>query len=227
MNSRLIQLIFTFALTIIMHQSVTAQVMAITEHGDTIYVYDNGTWSFSDEEMPEDGQLDIFTEHSFTIDTIPTLFTVSKNAKKKAKGKLGFYDVMFDDKKWSRTPPANINPEAEMAFIGKNKDMWCLLIAEGMEISKEQLFNIAINMMKERTGADVKILKVEQRTVNGKEVLRGVTQVEVQGMKLVFDTYYYSCIKGSLQISTWTGKNIYDRNQKDIEELLNGLIPSE
>jgi len=227
MNSRSIKIFLILILASIASVSSNAQVQAITEHGDTIYVYDNGTWSFYDDRMPMGDRLERFKDVKIDIDTIATLFTVSKNSKKKAKGKLGFYDLMFDEKQWDRTPPANINPEAEMAFVGKDKGMWCLLIAEGMEIGKEQLFKIAVNMMKERTGAQVEILKVEQRNVNGKDVLRGVTKVEVQGMKLIFDSYYYSCPKGSIQVTVWTGENIYEEKREKIEELLNGLIATE
>lgn len=70
-------------LLLIISLSVNAQTWAVTQKGDTIYIYDDGTWSFDrDNKQQETGILD-YLKTSFKYDTISTPYSVSPNAKKK------------------------------------------------------------------------------------------------------------------------------------------------
>ncbi|MEO0625461.1 MAG: hypothetical protein AAFY91_00630, partial [Bacteroidota bacterium] len=57
-------------LVCISNVAMKAQVLAVTEEGDTIYVYPNGTWSYDElDEMPALNANSIL-EVDFEIDTI-------------------------------------------------------------------------------------------------------------------------------------------------------------
>ena len=215
---------YLVALFLLTLSNAFAQTVAVTEYGDTIYVYDNGTWSFDLlDVMPEVSELD-FLDTKLTLDTISTPFTVNKQAQKEIENKTKQFKVKYNEKVWKRVPPATLNDDADFAFEAKNKDIWCVIIAEETEISKENLFRIAKNTMAENTGASTKILKTEIRNVNGTEVLRGVLNAEISGISFVFDTYYFSNEKGSVQFTTWTSDKIWESNESMIVELLNGFI---
>ncbi len=217
--------IFGILLSLIGANEVIGQIKAVTENGDTIYVYNNGTWSFTDEEpVATDPQLE-FLKRTLVIDTIQEKFQVAAVATKAAKNKFGLFDIMYDEKQWDRIPPGKLNnDEAEMAFISKNNDIYCLVISEEAEIGKENILKIALGMMESRTGGKVELLKVEHREVNGTGILSGQFKVDISGMVLTFDSYYYSSPKGTVQFTTWAGSSVWEKNQKKIKDFLNGLI---
>lgn len=201
-----------------------AQTLAITEFGDTVYIYDNGTWSFEiEEDMPALPGLVDFLDIELTIDTLHEPQFVTDNANKEVRNLQEQYFIKYDGAKWKRVPPASLNEDAEFAFQSKTEDIWCVVIWEETVIDKEAIFKIAKNMMEENVGSPVKIVQSEVRTVNGSEVLHGVLATDFSGIKFHFDTYYYSDDRGTIQFTTWTSDALWERSKDKIEELLNGL----
>ena len=78
--------------------------------------------------------------------------------------------------------------------------------------------------MEDRTGAEVEVIKTELRNVNGTDLIRGALSVKISGVQFMFDTYYFSNEKGSVQFTVWTSDRIWENELDDIHELLNGFI---
>lgn len=207
--------------------NINGQTLAITENGDSIFVYDNGTWSFElRDEMPQVNEFG-YLSAELEIDTLHQKFVFSPNAKKEAKNRWGQFLIKYDDKKWKRIPPATLNEEAELAFQGESKDIWCVVISEETEIAPDKLLRIAKKTMEVNTGAEVKIKNVECRNVNGEDIIRGTFAANFSGLNFVFDTYYFSNELGSVQFTTWTSDKLWERNREEILELLNGFVALE
>jgi len=216
---------FTTLIFIVLVQVAYGQTKAVTETGDTIYVYDNGTWSFElIEGMPAVPNEMAFLSDEIIIDTILTEFSVSAKANKEVRDKRDMFVIKYDDSLWKRVPPATLNEEAEFAFQSKVSDIWCVVIAEETPIASDKLLLIAKNTMKDATGSTPEILKTELRSVNGHDLIRGVLGVEISGIAFTFDTYYFSNDSGSVQFITWTSDNVWERYQKEILKFLNGFI---
>ncbi|MCA6075037.1 hypothetical protein [Fulvivirga sedimenti] len=216
---------FLTCILILLMQEVNSQIKAVTEKGDTIYVYDNGTWSFELlDELPDDSDELNFLSDVLVPDTIAQHFLVPGNATKEVSDARGMFTIRYDENKWRRVPPATLNEEADFAFQAKETDIWSIVIAEEITISPDKLFLIAKNTMKERIGYEPKVIKTEVRTVNGSEVVRGVLLAEFSGITFIFDTYYFSNDLGSVQFTTYTSDKIWERNEDLILELLNGFI---
>lgn len=173
--------------------------------------------------MPEINEL-AFLEEELAIDTIKPEFTFSRSAKKQVTNAHDQFLIKYDDKAWKRIPPATLNEEAEFAFQCKKSDVWCAVISEETPIAADKLYRIAIKNMEDHTGTKVDILKSELRTVNGHEVVRGVLRANLSGITFVFDSYYFSNEKGSVQFTTWTSDSVYERVKDDIAVFLNGLV---
>jgi len=105
-------------------------------------------------------------------------------------------------------------------------DVYAMILFEEMEIPVENLANIAVSNAV-AAAPDVVVAGKEYRKVNDNDIIWMRMEGSPQGMKIVYYSYYCSNFKGSLQFVTFTGQNIIDRYQKDIEDLLNGLIFSE
>ena len=202
-----------------------SQTMAVTEDGDTIYVYDNGTWSFEQlEEMPELANDLAFLSAEVSLDTLTQPFEVSPDAKKQVENARGQFVIKYDDKEWKRVPPATLNDAAEFAFQSKKSDIWCIVISEETSIAHDKLFLVAKNTMKQNTGSEPEIIKTELRTVNGHEVVRGVMKADFSGIPFVFDTFYFSNELGSVQFTAWTGDGVWAKNEEKILALLHGFM---
>jgi len=204
--------------------SSNCQTIAVTETGDTIYVYDNGTWSYEfQEEMPLINELD-YLSAELKIDTVEEKLIHPTDANKEVRNSKNQFIIKYNDRKWKRVPPATLNEIAEFAFEGKTFAIWCIVIAEETEIAPDLLFKIAKNTMEENTGSNVDIINTELRTVNGSNVIRGTFKAYISSITFVFDSYYFSNDLGSVQFTVWSGDKIWERNEKEILDLLNGLI---
>ncbi|MCB0640522.1 MAG: hypothetical protein KDC44_02745 [Phaeodactylibacter sp.] len=206
--------------------SLFAQIKAVTERGDSIYVFNDGTWSFTmdgdDEDLYDD--MGLFNIRPLEIDTLSTRFTYPRSASKKIESEKGFFTIRYDEGLWKRVPPGELNDDAEMAFESRVNDIYCIVISEKIEIGAENIVQIAIENMEETTGTPVDIIKIEKRTVNGVDVLRAVLGASYSGIEFIFDSYYYSSEAGTVQFTTWTGRNLWRGYEAEILDLLNGFV---
>lgn len=214
-------------LTFSFYSNVYSQTKAITELGDTIYVYNNGTWSFELlEETPVVENFQI-PQIKLDIDTVDTKYLIPRNSKKEVKNRKGLFSIKYNDQIWKRIPVATLNEEAEFAFEHKESDLWCVLISEDTPIQVANLFLIAKSNMEKTIEAEAEIVKLEVKNVNGTEILNGVLKARYTGINFIFDSYYFSNDKGSVQFTIWTSETLWSKYKDDIDNLHNGFIVSD
>lgn len=215
-----IPFIFTIFVFTLGMQNTKAQEIAVTLRGDSIVLFANGTWDFLDNYQRGLGN---------AKEDIPfndQIFTTPSKSTRKINGFDNLYEVWYDNNKWQRLTPAEINAEADIALKLLDGDVYAMILFEEMEIPVENLANIAVSNAV-AAAPDVVVTGKEYRKVNDNTVIWMRMEGSPQGMKIVYYSYYCSNSKGSLQFVTFTGQNIIDRYQKDIEDLLNGLVFSE
>lgn len=191
----------------------SGQTKAVTENGDEVLLYDDGTWKRADggsdlEETP--------------IKTNPSTFTKAGSSSfllKSSKFNVGFW---LNSKKW-KFEKGKSNDDAEYELQLKNGDLYAMIIAEGMQIPLETLKKIAIENGR-AAAPDLAIENEEYRTVNGIKVLHLQMTGSMQGMKFFYYGYYYSNANGTVQFITYSSQNLLKTYQADAEELLNGLV---
>ena len=131
----------------------------------------------------------------------------------------GRVSLSFDPLKWTELAPA---PEGWRNFIHSAGDGYAQFIVERIEIPTDQLRVIALQNARE--GAeDLSVLEEERRIVNGGEVLMMHFEGTSQGIPMGFLGYYYGGPAGTVQLLTWTGRNIFAELRTDFEDFLNGL----
>lgn len=191
---------------------VFSQQRAVTENGEEVILYDNGSWTYENEEEITHKE----------IPTNPSLFEKGKESTfllKSNKMNMGFY---LNPKTWS-FKKATENEDAEYEFQIKDGDLYGMVITEKMEVPLESLKSIAVNNGK-KVAPDLKIEKEEYRTVNGLKVLLLKMNGTTQGIKFTYYGYYFSSAQGSLQFITYTSQNLIDSYIPEAEKLLNGLV---
>ena len=191
---------------------VSAQQRAVTELGEEVILFSDGTWRFANLEV----------EETKPIPTNPQTFEKDKSASfmlKSKKAKVGFW---LDPKQWS-FQQATDNPDAEYDLQLKGEDLFGMIITEKMEIPLESLKSIAFENGR-AAAPDLEIVKEEYRNVNGIKVLCLQMNGTLQGIKFAYYGYYYSNEGGTVQFITFTSQQLLKSYEKDCEKLLNGLV---
>ncbi|MGC4038946.1 MAG: hypothetical protein QM764_23510 [Chitinophagaceae bacterium] len=192
--------------------SVTAQKKAVTENGEEVILYDNGTWKPANDSA---------TEHK-AIPVNPTSFKKPVSSSFLLKSTKVNVGIWLDAKKWSFQKSTN-NDAAEYELQLKGKDLYGMLISEKIEVPIETLKTIALNNARQ-VAPDVEVVKEEYRTVNNKKVLMLQMNGTTQGIKFSYYGYYYSSSKGTIQFLTYTAQNLLSSYKSDMEDLLNGFV---
>ena len=89
---------------------------------------------------------------------------------------------------------------------------------------RERFLKIAKSTLEENLGAQIDVRKCELKNVNGNSIIRGTFNIDLSGIPLIFDSYYFGNTNGTIQVTTWTGKNEWSKSESTILDLLNGLI---
>lgn len=193
-------------------QFLNAQINAITETGDEVILFDDGTWKYLNDSIIENVVIPI-NEKEFLKDKKSTFLVKSK------KLNIG---IWINPKSWSFTKGTE-NDAFEFQFQKKEDDLYAMLISEKVQIPIETLKGIAIENAKD-AAPDIKVINEEYRSVNGVQVLMMQMSGTIRGMRFTYYGYYYSNSNGTIQLLTYTGENLFPNYLNDIEEFLNGLV---
>jgi len=195
--------------------SSPAQKKAVTETGEQVILYEDGTWKYSNDSMTTNSE----------ISTNPIAFKKSNGSTFLLKSTKLNIGIWLNPQKWS-FKKAGESEDAEYELTLKGKDLYGLIIPESIEVPLETLKNIALENARS-AASDIKIVKEEYRMVNNIKVLFMQMNGSIQGIKFTYYGYYFSSEKGSLQFLTYTAQSLVEKYAPDMEELLNGLVQLE
>jgi len=192
-----------------------AQTKAVTENGDEVILYNDGTWKYKKQNEATQGQ-------QSSIYTNPKKFKKDKDATFLLKSNnidVGFW---LDPSVWSFQKEIE-TPDIEFELELKDGDLYAMIITEEVEMPLDVLGDIAVENARD-AAPDVEVMEREYRTVNGHQVLLQKINGTMQGIKFSYYGYYYSSEKGSVQFVTFTSQNLLDKYMDECETLLNGLV---
>ncbi len=204
------RILFT-TLLIFICSVVYANQKAITDTGEEVILYSDGTWEYSGSSVQSESQ----------IKTNSKPFQKPEDSTFLLKSKKNNSAYWINTNKWS-FKKATDNKDAEYQFQLKGEDLWGMSITEGVPIPIESLANIALENAK-AVALDAKTVKQEYRIVNGIKILYMEIKGTLQGIKFKYLGYYYSDDSGSTQFIVYTGSNLVSKYQKEINSFLNGL----
>lgn len=191
---------------------IEAQIKAVTETGEEVTLYDDGSWKYLNEDQ--------LSEKEISTNTI--IFKKDKESNfliKSKKLNVGFW---LNPKLWSFDRPSE-NTDGEYNLRLKGADLYGMIITEKVEIPLETLKNLALKKAM-NAAPDAKIVKEEYRIVNGIKVLLLQINATVQGVKFTYYGYYFSNTNGTVQLITYTSKNLFEGYKPKMETLLNGIV---
>ena len=187
-----------------------AQTKAVTDKGDEVFLYDNGTWKYIKEQR------------TVPIATNPTVFSRNTTADfllKSTRFNVGFW---LNPEKWTfKKGEATEASEYRLQF--KGGDLYGQIVTEKLQISLKALKEIALTNTR-KVAPDVVVTKQEYRTVNGLNVLHLEFSGTVQDIKFSYFSYYFSNVNGTVQYLVYSSDKLLQANIADCQELLNGLV---
>lgn len=187
-----------------------AQIKAVTEKGEEVLLYDNGTWKSGNITPAFDTRLDTLS------------YTKSRAANFKVKSDINKSAVWIDPKKWSFKGKEKDDIAREYFFTLKNESAYAMMINEQIEIPLSTLIDIAVQNMKEAATVAT-LTREEYRLINNHLVKYMEVDATVRGINFVYFGYYYSNESGTTQLLGFTAKNLLEKHKKEILELLNGF----
>jgi hypothetical protein len=192
-----------------------AQQSAITQTGEQVTLYDDGTWTYVNKD----------TIKADEILTNPDKYSKGNTSSfllKSTRISIGCY---LDPKKW--TFKKGEDTEAAEYEINDTTDgLYGMMITEKLDLPLESLANIALDNARD-AAPDVRIIKKEYRYVNGLKVLMMRMTGTIQNIKFSYYGYYYSTSGGATQFLVYSSEEIVDQHIADIEDLLNGFVVTE
>tara|TARA_B100000214_G_C23918378_1_gene604837 strand:+ start:496 stop:1155 length:660 start_codon:yes stop_codon:yes gene_type:complete len=188
-----------------------SQIKAITEYGDNVILFENGSWQYTNESLNSNkiikGNLKSYYKpysSSFLL--------------KSKKAKIG---IWVDNKEWE-IERETLNGDAEFEFKYKHGDLFAMAIIEEIEIPLESLGDIAYEYLLS-TDPGAIIVEKEYRNVNGLKVLLMKMEASIKGVDFAYKGYYYSDQSGTIQLITVTSSNLMDKYTSTAEKFLNGI----
>jgi hypothetical protein len=127
--------------------------------------------------------------------------------------------LAYDPAKWTLLPS---DKPGRRQLTHREGDGYALIFAERLQMPMAALKNIVLQNA--RTAApDAKVVREEQRTVNGVTVTCLEMTGTTQGIPFRYFGYYYAGKSGTIQVITYTGDSLFPEYRADFEDLLNGF----
>jgi hypothetical protein len=193
--------------------SCFSQIRATTEFGETVNLYDDGTWEYVSDSSNSD-QADILTN--------PNLYVKSSKSDSLVKSERLNIGVWINPTEWY-PEPGNTGEYSEILFHKDKEDLYAVMITERIEVPLTTLRDIAISNARS-AAPDLEVLQQEYRMVNGTQVLMIQMRGTVQGIKFKYIGYYYSDAEGSVQLLTYSSERLFPLYKNDMEVFLNGFV---
>ncbi|MEZ4944788.1 MAG: hypothetical protein R2804_04600 [Cyclobacteriaceae bacterium] len=190
-----------------------AQINALTENGDEVLLYEDGTWAYKND--------DLITESE--ISTNEEIFVKDKKATFLVKSNKVNVGIWLNPKLWRFEKGEGDN---EYLFTLKNEDLYAMFITERIAIPLDILKTAALNNAKD-AASDVRIVREEYRNVNESKVLMMQLSGTIQGIEFIYYGYYFSNENGTVQLISYTSKSLLNEYLDDMDNLLNGFVELE
>ncbi len=192
--------------------TLKSQIKAVTEKGDEVILYDNGKWSYIDQNVNLNNEI-VFN---------PIKYEKSKNQTFLVKSNKFNIGIWLNPKEWSFSKGKDTD-EFEFQFENKGAEIYGMFLSEKLQIPIENLKSIAYENAKS-AAPDLRIIKEDYRLVNGIKVFMMQMTGTINGISFTYFGYYYSNENGTIQLLTYTSGNQFNENYKIMEDFLNGFV---
>jgi len=188
-----------------------ASQKAVTDTGEQVILNNDGTWVYVDKVKKSKQE----------IETSKTIFNKPPDSTFLLKSTRNNSALWINPVKWSFSKSEQ-KDAIEYSLKLKDKDLFGMIINEGVELPVESLSDIALSNA-QAAAPDAKIVKQEYRIVNGKKILFLEMNGTIKGINFTYWGYYYSSPAGTTQLLAYTASSIVNKYKPEMLDFLNGL----
>ncbi|PJZ65916.1 hypothetical protein CH371_10310 [Leptospira wolffii] len=202
-------------LTIILFSTPLLSVFAeevFTKTGRKVILKDDFTWHYAEESKSKSGK---------NVVTPTRTLTKTNDMVASVSNKSGFYKVFYNPEQWALSKEAN--EVSEFHFINIAKSGNAMVLFDGIEIPLEAFPNLLLFSVN-KTDPDARIMQLEDIVVNGTPGKLVTYRAQTRGLTLIFHSFITSNPKGSIQFSTFTLENQFEKERENFEKLISGLV---
>ncbi len=185
---------------------------AVTDTGEKVILNGDGTWAYADKAP----------KPAAKIETNKKKFEKPKDSTFLLKSTRNNSACWINTGKWSFSKTQG-DAAAEYRFQLKGKDLYAMVITEGIEMPVESLADTALTNARS-AAPDAKMIMQEYRVVNGKKVIYMEFKGTIKSVNFTYHGYYYSNSSGSTQLLAYTATNAVAKYESDMTDFLNGLV---
>jgi hypothetical protein len=204
--------IYAFLALTVWSADLKAQTQAVTNTGETVTLFENGTWEYTNKKVKQREEL---------LNSTP--FLKQSEATFLVKSKRTGFAVYIDPLKWKfEKKDAYDTDESEYEFNISSGDVYALMITERAELSFELLKKASL-INASKVAPDAAIINEEYRMVNGNKVLMLQLKGTMEGLSFTYFGYYVTGESGTVQLITFTTSKLFPEKKKEMEKFLNGI----
>jgi hypothetical protein len=196
-----------------------AQVKGVTEDGNDVILFDDGTWKFVNESDAQTLE---------KIDENPAVFGKSKDQSALLKSSRLDAGLYYNPKKWRISSQA-VGSHIEYFLRDKNAEnpLFGFITTEKLQITDlKSLKNLMLANI-QRNVDFFRLKQSEYRTVNGLKVLYLRYAANVKGLDFEYGTYYYLTNSGYCAVVFYSAQSEFEKNAAAAEQFLNGIVKAE
>lgn len=188
-----------------------SQKRAVTEDGDVVLLFEDGTWKFEDGSVLE----------STVIEKNPFDFKTPSTSTFSLKSKKNDFCFWYNPKKW-KTSPQRISEITEFELTNTNVEVFAMMISEAAAIDLINLKKIVLENLR-KNSTEMTLVKEELRTVNNNEVLYLEVKATLSGIKFHYLYHLITNESGYSQLVLATYENLFAKYKPEMDLFLSGL----
>lgn len=188
--------------------SFSQDIRATTDDGRTVILKKDGSWQFA--------------KPSKSSSEAGSVYQKPRKSSSVLKVKGERFLIWYDPSKWTQKR----SDASKTFFEYKDGDLYAMIIAERIGMTMEGLKEIAVKNAL-AAAPDAKVIFEETRTVNGNKVLCMRIEGTIKSIQFFYYGYYYTGKPGTIQVITYTSRNLFSEYQSEMADFLNGLVVNE
>jgi len=211
------KIVFNFIFFISFSLHANEGVNAITEDGQGVVLYSNGTWAFKLE--PKRPQ--VKKTKKVKPPPVPPVKNKRVESKSTLKGKYNAYKIIYDNTLWKKTSSAN--DDAEIQLEHKAGNGFAMVIFDRSPISLENLKKQVLTTMRS-VASKVEIISEEKKRIKNHQIMILKINSTIENTPFSYFNYYASGKLGTIQFVTYTATALMADYETDFKTLLDGLV---
>ena len=219
------KIVFNFILFISFSLHANEGVDAITENGQGVVLYSNGTWAFKREptrpQIKKNKHVKTLPPRLVKNKKIEPKSTLKTKSKSILKGKHNTYKIIYDNTLWKKTSSAN--DDAEIQLEHKTGNGFAMVIFDRSPISLKDLKKQVLTTMRS-VASKVEIISEEKKRIKNHQIMVLKINSTIENTPFSYFNYYASGQWGTIQFVTYTATALMADYEADFTTLLDGLI---